>query len=198
MIKTYAALILLGMLVVVSQGQDWLGGGYVRSGDYGDTRQYFSDPIFNSQGGHYVSPDPSVRQMQESLDRPIRNYATSGYATAQPSTGYTDTGAKFLNMAGSWQIVLADGTSINLNLHQSGKLVFGKGSVISVITNQWALANGDLSGSRLNLNVVTESGVELYLISIDISKLPYSGSYTLIRTNAEPVSRIIKNIRWSP
>jgi hypothetical protein len=53
-ISILAALLLIGF----GSGQDWLEGGFVRSGDYGDMRQYFMDPIFFSPGSSYVSSGP--------------------------------------------------------------------------------------------------------------------------------------------
>ena len=67
MIKACVALVLLTVLIVVSQGQDYLDGGYVNSGN-GEIGQYFVDPVFSSPGGHYVSPDPAVRGMHEPMD----------------------------------------------------------------------------------------------------------------------------------
>jgi hypothetical protein len=48
-IKSCAVLILLSTLIAVSHGSDWLEGGYVGSGNYGEVRQYFTDPIFNTK-----------------------------------------------------------------------------------------------------------------------------------------------------
>ena len=42
----YLCLIFTSLLIVNACGQDWLEGGFVRSGDYGDIAQYFTDPIF--------------------------------------------------------------------------------------------------------------------------------------------------------
>lgn len=49
MIRSCAAIILLSMLVSFSYGSDWLEGGYVGMGSYGDVRQYFTDPIFHTK-----------------------------------------------------------------------------------------------------------------------------------------------------
>jgi hypothetical protein len=55
-ISILAALLLIGF----GSGQDWLEGGFVRSGDYGDMRQYFMDPIFFSPGSSYASSGPFI------------------------------------------------------------------------------------------------------------------------------------------
>jgi hypothetical protein len=69
-IPILAALLLIGL----GSGQDWLEEGFVRSGDYGDMRQYFMDPIFFSPGSSYVSSGPFMsptggKKMSFFLDR---------------------------------------------------------------------------------------------------------------------------------
>ena len=76
---------MLLILVLPWSAQDYLDGGYVGSGDSGDIAQYFTDPIFRSPSGSYVSPDPAVRGMQESLDRPI---APVGSTVPRSKTAY--------------------------------------------------------------------------------------------------------------
>lgn len=49
MIRSCAIIVLLSILISVSYGSDWLGGGYVGSGNYGEARQYFTDPIFKTK-----------------------------------------------------------------------------------------------------------------------------------------------------
>jgi hypothetical protein len=51
------------LLVGIGFGQDWLEGGFVRSGDYGDIRQYFTDPIFYSSGSNYASSGLAISGM---------------------------------------------------------------------------------------------------------------------------------------
>lgn len=66
MIRSCSAVILFGMLIAVSYGSDWLEGGYVGSGDYGEVRQYFTDPIF-----HIKVPITSSRGYYPPLDRGV-------------------------------------------------------------------------------------------------------------------------------
>ena len=61
------ALAILTILIAVTQGQDYLDGGYVGSGDNGEIGQYFTDPIFSSPGGNYVSPGPVVTRHSATL-----------------------------------------------------------------------------------------------------------------------------------
>jgi hypothetical protein len=78
-IKISGFLWLLLVLVLPSGAQDFLDGGYVSSGNTGDMGQYFTDPIFRSPSGSYISLDQAVRGMQESLDRPYRIYRIDRY-----------------------------------------------------------------------------------------------------------------------
>ncbi len=66
MIKSLATIILLGMLIAVSYGSDWLDGGYVGRGNYGEIRQYFTDPIFYTR-----VPISSYSTYYPALDRKV-------------------------------------------------------------------------------------------------------------------------------
>jgi hypothetical protein len=46
MMKSFAVLAFLALMMTVSCGSDWLEGGSVGPGNYGEIRQYFTDPIF--------------------------------------------------------------------------------------------------------------------------------------------------------
>jgi len=48
MIRTYILTIAFSLLCATAFAGDWLEGGYVGSPDYGEIRQYFTDPIFYS------------------------------------------------------------------------------------------------------------------------------------------------------
>lgn len=66
MIKSLATVILLSMLIAVSYGSDWLDGGYVGRGNYGEIRQYFTDPIFYTR-----VPVSSYSTYYPALDRKV-------------------------------------------------------------------------------------------------------------------------------
>lgn len=205
MIKAYAALILLSMMIIAAQGQDYLEGGYVRSGSYGDTRQYFTDPIFYPQGsGGYASSDPAIRQMQESMDR-SRYSAAAGRVTANPiGSSATSSGIQPITTQVAtptttpktavvrWHLELSDGKLIDLDLHQSGSRVFGLGNMVSGAAAQWVTASGSITGSSLMLDVMPASGTELYTITLDTSKLHLPGLYTVFRADAQPGSGNVK------
>ena len=184
MIKACVALVFSTILIAVSQGQDYLGGGYVGSGDNGEIGQYFTDPIFTSPGGHYVSPDPSVKEMQGSMDK-TRHSATVGSVVAKPATNKVASSTTTANAAGSWHLELSDGTSISLGLYQSGSVVFGQGSVTSAMNSQWATSNGVISGNSIRMAVVPASGTVLYVVSLDINRPSLGGSYTAFRADGQ-------------
>lgn len=200
MIKVYGILALLAMFVAVSSAADWLEGGSVGRGNYGEVGQHFTDPIFYSSDSQYTSSDPAIRQMVESMDRYSSRYGYIGSQTSRSNarkatSGSADTGTTInqpLNAAGGWHIELSEGISIDLNLHQSGARVFGIGSMSSSTSTQWAMASGALTGSSLSLDIVPASGIELYAISLDIGRLHMPGSYTVFRASAAQRSGNVK------
>ena len=107
-----------------------------------------------------TSADPAIREMLISMDMPR-------YAGNVPVE----------IISGIWQLSLSDGRSVELELMQSGSAAFGKGTILNSTHSQEAFASGSVSGSSLNLEVVPESASELYAISIDITRLPYKGTY---------------------
>ena len=109
-----------------------------------------------------TSADPAVREMLISMDMPR-------YAGNVPVE----------IISGSWQLSLSEGRSIELELMQSGSAAFGKGIMVNSTHTQEAFASGSVSGSSLNLEVVPESASELYALSIDITRLPYKGTYVV-------------------
>lgn len=115
----------------------------------------------------YSITDPAIREMLISLD--------------MPRTATTES-----NIAGNWHLALSNGPFIDLALAQSGAAVFGRASVNSGVNAQWATASGEVSGNALRLNVVPQNGTEMYAISINIDRLPLSGTYVLFRANAAP------------
>lgn len=199
------------MLTAASCAADWLEGGSVGRGDYGEIRQHFTDPIFYStSSSHYTSSDPAIRQMEESMDRYSSRYASLGSTKAKSTIGKSTIdkstigksavsasaiGKQPVNAAGSWHLELSDGTSMDLDLHQSGARVFGVGGMTSSTAVQWAVASGDVTGNSLSLEVVPASGTTLYAISLDTSRLHLPGSYTAFRAAAAQSSGNVKASR---
>jgi hypothetical protein len=114
-----------------------------------------------------ASSDPAIREMLISMDMPR-------YAGNVPAE----------TISGSWQLDLSEGSYIQLALLQSGSAIFGKGTITNRALSQEAFASGSVSGSSLNLEVVPESATELYAISVDISSLPYEGTYVVFQADS--------------
>ena len=134
-----------------------------------------SFPAQSQSNPHYTATDPAVRDMLISLDMPR-------YTGSVPAA----------NIAGNWQLVLDDGIYLDLALLQSGSSTFGRGNVSSGIFSQWAFASGSISGTSLDLDIVPESGLQLYAVSIDISRLPFAGTYVLFAANAAPKPGVLQ------
>ncbi len=117
--------------------------------------------------------DPAIKEMLASLDMP----RISATAT---------------NAAGNWHLELSNGPFIELALLQSGAMIFGKASVNSGISSHWATASGDISGNVLRLNIVPENGTELYAVTINLDRLPLSGTYVKFRGDAAPTPGMVR------
>lgn len=172
-IKDLGIFVAAVLMVAVPCQADWLEGGYVSSGN-SDIGKYFTDPIFRSTGSSYVSSDPAVREMQQSLDRPL----SLGSVVSRPSSKKGSTGLDMAGVTGRWSLVLSRGQSIYLELFQSGSKVFGRGSIVKGAAAQDALASGTVSAGRMSLDVVSEDGRELYSFSVDLRKLNLRSSYS--------------------
>lgn len=118
---------------------------------------------------HYTVTDPAINEMLMALDMPR-------YTGSVPA----------VNIAGNWQLTLSDGKYIELALLQSGIAVFGKGKMAIGTVSQEAFAGGSISGNNLRLEVVPESGTELYAVSVDISRLPFAGTYVVFTAGSAP------------
>jgi hypothetical protein len=190
MIKAFGILSLLALLLSASPGQDdYLGGGYVGRGDYGDMGQYFTDPIFYMPNSGYVSPYPVYGGYQRS-DYTPKQAVTLGSTAARTSIGQTSASASSYyasSIAGSWHLELSDGSILDLALYQSSSRLFGRGSLAFASGVQGVVADGIISGNTITLNVVPEDGASLYSFSLDTRRLQTASQYTLFRAGAESV-----------
>jgi hypothetical protein len=154
----------------------------------------------NTPGSPIVT-DPAIRSMEMSMNAPsnpvvtdpaIRNMLISmnmsrylGYVPAE-------------TIAGNWQLNLSDGTSIDLKLLQSAAAVFGKGKMAIGTVSQGISASGSVSGSRLNLDIVPESGTQLYVFSVDINSPPFEGNYVVFLANSEAQTGTLRAYKNMP
>lgn len=200
MIRILGILALLSILALPGSSSDYLEGGYV--GSYsGDAGKYFTDPIFMMKVGAGATSSPSSTYASKPVS-PLGSTAGkttlgrySAYNTPVPktfsSTPVTQTpapttipDATLTSVSGRWLLQLSEGQTITLDLHQSGTRLFGRGSFTYGGTTQMALASGTASGNSLTLDILPESGNELFTLSFDTSKLNTPSKYTAYRYGA--------------
>ena len=168
------SLLALSVLVSVSDAGDYLGGGY------------------------YLSPDPALNMMLDSMDRQT---TTLGSGVARPvaretvSKASSKTASATADFSGRWHFELSEGKSIDLALHQSGARIFGSGSLFSGKTAQEATASGSAVGNSMMLDVVTLKGTALYATSLDLSRSNLASSYNLFRAGAQSKSGTLRASR---
>ena len=144
---------------------------------------------------HYMMTDPAIREMQMSLDMPRYTGNVPNYMITDPAlremlisldmpryTGSVPIG----NVTGNLQLMLGDGKYIGLKLLQSGSVVFGKGNMTSGSISQLATVGGSILENDLRLNVVPETGTEVYAISVNMGRLPLVGTYSVFRAGSAP------------
>ena len=146
-----------------------------------------------SQGSpNIVATDPAIAEMEQSLDMP-RPSANQGAVTSTPATSTpAATTPPVFSAAGVWHLTLSEGQSLDLNLLQSGAVLFGRGNITSGGSSQWATASGAVSGSILRLDIVPASGDVLIAASLDLSRLPVSGTYLTIRSGTKTVQGTVQ------
>ena len=200
MIRILGILALLSILALPGSAQDYLEGGYV--GSYtGDMGQYFTDPIFMTKVGGGATSAPSSAYASKPVtplgstvgQTTMGRYSASNTPVPKSfsSTPVTQTqapaaipAASPAGVSGKWNLQLSEGKTIYLDLHQSGNRLFGKGSFTSGSITQMALASGTASGNSITLDILPESGTELYTLSLDTSKLNVPARYTAYRYGA--------------
>lgn len=205
MIRILGILAILSIMALPSSAQDYLEGGYV--GSYtGDMGKYFTDPIFmmkvgggtSSSVGSIQAPRPvsplgstvgkTTMGRYSSTNTPVAKTFSSAPA-AKPATSIpmakATAGAPMsaipAGVSGKWILYLSEGKTISLDLYQSGTRLFGRGSITSGSISQLALCSGTASGNSVTLDVLPESGTELYAISFDASRLNVATKYTAFR-----------------
>ena len=198
--KILGILALLSILALPGSSSDYLEGGYVRSYS-GDAGKYFTDPIFMMKVGGGATSAPSSTYASKPVsplgstvgqttmgrysasNTPVAKTFSSAPVT-QPQTPVAIPPATPTGASGKWVLQLSEGQTISLDLHQSGTRLFGRGSFTYGSTTQVALASGTLSGNSLTLDILPESGTELYAISLDTSRLNVASKYTAYRYGA--------------
>jgi hypothetical protein len=139
-----------------------------------------------------VATDPAIAEMELSLDMP-RPSANQGAVTSTPATSTPAAATPPVSSAaGIWHLTFSEGQSLDLSLQQSGAVLFGRGNITSGGSSQWTTASGAVSGSILRLDVVPASGDVLYAASLDLSRLPVSGTYLILRSGTRTVQGTVQ------
>ena len=128
-------------------------------------------------------------QNQSLVVRPVVNVT----APAKSST------AGMTNVSGSWSLKLDDKTSkkADLTLFQNGNAVYGTGNMNQgANTTLQAAASGTVTGSRLNLNLVSLGKVILYRFSLTISKDSVTGSYSALTPGESQITGTANGVRF--
>ena len=148
-------------------------------------------PIGTRYFGPTNSQQSSRVQNQTIAIRPVVNVT----APAKISS------AGIVNVSGNWSLKLDDNTSkkADLTLFQNGNAVYGTGN-INPGTNAklQAAASGTVTGTWLNLNLVSLGKVSLYRFSLTISKDSVTGSYRALTPGASQITGNAKGERFLP
>ena len=102
------------------------------------------------------------------------------------------------SVSGSWSLELTDSASRTavLTLFQSGDAVYGSGNVnLDANTTMMAAASGTLTGSELNLDLVTLGKVNLYRLTLMVSRESATGNYTAYSPSSSPSTGTAKGTR---
>jgi hypothetical protein len=142
-------------------------------------------PAFSQSSQHYVASDPAIRDMLISMDVP-RSSDPSKFSSVSSLV------APSAILAGKWHLELAEGTTMDLNLQQSGNVLFGSGSIKPVRGMKDATAAGSYSDGIMNLEVVPIDGSEMFAISLNVGLLPLQGTYTRFSSGVDPESGSLK------
>jgi len=181
------------LLITIGGSADWLEGGYVRSGGSSEMAQYFTDPIFKSPASSYQSSGLALSKTHASMDRSLR----LGYVASRPATSQKTVSAptQDTTAASRWSLALSEGKTIYLELYLSGSRIFGVGSMTQGQTTYGASASGTVSGATVAMDVVPQTGTELYSIIFDLTKLHLPSAYTVHRAGALHASGTARIIR---
>lgn len=156
--------------------------------------------LAEAQSGSSVT-DPAIRAMEISMNTPnnavVTDPASRSMLMAMNMSRYLGN-VPFETIIGKWQLNLSDRSLIYLALLQSGAAVFGKGEIAIGNVSQGVYASGSVSGSSLHLEIVPDSGLELYVISVDISSPPFEGNYVVFTASSEAKTGTLRAYKNMP
>lgn len=154
-----------------------------------------SDASTSTIGTHYygaLNPQQSSRvQNQTVAIRPVVNVTAPDET---PSVGIA-------KVSGGWSLMLDNNTSrkVDLTLFQNGEAVYGTGNVNQgANTTLLAVASGTVTGTRLDLNLVSVGKVSLHRFSLMMSKDSATGSYSALTPGASRIAGTARGTRFLP
>jgi len=137
-----------------------------------------------------------TRAQDQSQTSPVQN---SEVSTAVPAPAQVAASAEPTSISGGWSLELADSAlhTAALTMFQSGDAVFGTGNMnLDANTTLMAAASGTLTGSELNLDIVTLEKVNLYRLALMVSGESATGNYTAYRwSEASPSTGTVNATR---
>jgi hypothetical protein len=103
-------------------------------------------------------------------------------------------------VSGNWSLEIVDNTSRNatLTISQSGDTVFGKGNFKVGNNTITVAACGNVSGNKLNIDLVTLEEMSLYQLSMITNGNSATGSYTEFRSIGSTSTGTVKGVKFSP
>lgn len=161
-------------------------GGYLDTSDNSakqDIKETMGgEGLFNSgQGGSVLGAGKKVpvavtRDMLPSAAKNAETATTTATAAAPSSA------------AGRLSLTLTDNEvrSANLILSQSGDVIFGRGYIVTGNTTQDVSAAGSVTGSEINLDLLTMNDITLFRLDLNLSGSTLAGDYTAYSATSAP------------
>jgi hypothetical protein len=137
----------------------------------------------------------SARSEDSPQTSPVQNTVAN---TTAPAPVQVAAPTEPASVSGSWSLELNDSASRTaaFTLFQSGDAVFGSGNVnLDTNTTMMAAASGTLTGSELDLDIVTLGKVNLYRLTLMVSGESAAGNYTAYRPGTSPSTGTAKCTR---
>lgn len=154
-----------------------------------------SDASTSTIGTHYygaLNPQQSSRMQNQTVAiSPVVNVTAPDET---PSVGIA-------KVSGNWSLMLDNNTSrkVDLTLFQNGDAVYGTGNVNQgANTTLLAVASGTVTGTRLNLNLVSVGKVSLHRFSLMMGKDSAMGSYSALTPGASRIAGTARGTRFLP
>ncbi len=188
--KIFLFAIVLACLMAVAYSED--DNALSGSGGYLDTSDSSAkQDIKETMGGEGLfNPGQSGSVLGTGKKVPVavtRDMLPSAAKNAETTTTAA-TAAAPASVAGRLSLILTDNQvrSANLILSQSGDAIFGRGYMIAGNTTQDVSATGSVTGSEVNLDLLTMNDITLFRLDLNISGSALAGDYTAYSATSAP------------